>query len=117
MLLANFSAEINYTTKELGVAKMLSDDGLNLVGPESGADTSWAEVSWEKISDFTRQTSCSSTIPRLTTRTIPSSRAFSQSNTNNSAPGTTTSYTYDGYTQWLGELADVLEAAKDIQKD
>lgn len=25
-------------------------------------------------------------------------------------------YTYDGYTQWLGELADVLESARDLRR-
>ena len=51
VLLANFSAEMNYTSKTSGIADMLSEDGLNLVGPDSSDDSSWAEVSWEKMSD------------------------------------------------------------------
>ncbi|WP_231443861.1 ABC transporter substrate-binding protein [Brevibacterium zhoupengii] len=117
VLLANFSAEINYTAKELGVAKMLSDDGLNLVGPESGADTSWAEVSWEKISDYPADVML---IHDASTDYEDNPIFTSLLPVKHEQLGTwddKRAYTYDGYTQWLGELADVLEAAKNIQKD
>src|SRR5690625_4657487 len=52
VLLGNFSAEINYTSKTSGIAEMLREDGLELVGPDSSDDSSWAEVSWEKMSDY-----------------------------------------------------------------
>ncbi|SMX86858.1 iron complex transport system substrate-binding protein [Brevibacterium sp. 239c] len=117
VLLANFSPEINYTAKKLGVAKMLTDDGLNLVGPESGKDTSWAEVSWEKMSDY----------PADVILVHDASTDYEDNPIFKSLPpvkhkqlGTwddKRAYTYDGYTDWLGELADVLEEAKDINKD
>lgn len=117
VLLANFSTEINYTAKKLGVAKMLTDDGLNLVGPEPGKDTSWAEVSWEKMSDY----------PADVMLIHDASTDYEDNPIFKSLPpvkhkqlGTwddKRAYTYDGYTDWLGELADVLEEAKDINKD
>lgn len=117
VLLANFSREIIYTAKELGVASMLAEDGLHLVGPDSGADSSWAEVSWEKISDYPSDVML-----------IHDASADYENNpifksllpVEHNQLGTwddKRAYTYDGYTKWLGELADVLEGAKDIHKD
>lgn len=117
VLLANFSAEINYTAKKLGVAKMLTDDGLNLAGPESGTDSSWAEVSWEKMSDYPadvmliHDASTDYEDNPIFNRLLP---------VKHNQLGTwddKRAYTYDGYTEWLGELADVLEEAKSIRKD
>ncbi|GAA1859804.1 ABC transporter substrate-binding protein [Brevibacterium marinum] len=116
VLLANFSREIIYTAKELGVAQMLTEDGLHLVGPDSGADTSWAEVSWEKISDYPADVML-----------IHDASADFEDNpvfksllpVKHDQLGTwddKRAYTYDGYTQWLGELADVLESARDLRR-
>src|SRR5699024_12596822 len=52
VLLANFSAEMNYTSKTLGIAEMLSEDGLELVGPDSSDDSSWAEGCGEEMCDY-----------------------------------------------------------------
>src|SRR5699024_2512380 len=52
VLLANFTAEINSASNALGIAEMLREDGLTLVGPDATGDSSWAEVSWEKMSDY-----------------------------------------------------------------
>ena len=117
VLLANFSAEIIYTAKELGVAAMLTEDGIHLVGTDPGADTSWAEVSWEKISDYPADVML-----------IHDASADYEDNAiyqsllpvKHDQLGTwddKRAYTYAGYTQWLSELADVLESAKDITKD
>lgn len=116
VLLANFSAEINYTAKKLGVAKMLTDDGLKLVGPESGADTSWAEVSWEKISDYPADVML---VHDASTDYEDNPIFKSLLPVKDNQLGTwddKRAYTYDGYTAWLGELAEVLEEAKDIHK-
>lgn len=117
VLLANFSAEINYTAKKLGVAKMLTDDGLNLVGPESGTDSSWAEVSWEKMSDYPADVML---IHDASTDYEDNPIFNSLLPVKHNQLGTwddKRAYTYDGYTEWLGELADVLEEAKSIRKD
>ena len=117
VLLANFSAEINYTAKELGVAKMLTDDGLTLVGPDSGADTSWAEVSWEKISDYPADVML---IHDASTDYEDNPIFKSLLPVKHNQLGTwddKRAYTYDGYATWLGELADALETAKDVHKD
>ncbi|WP_193084589.1 ABC transporter substrate-binding protein [Brevibacterium aurantiacum] len=117
VLLANFGAEINYTAKKVGVAKMLTDDGLTLVGPESGAETSWAEVSWEKMSDYPADVML---IHDASTDYEDNPIFKSLLPVRHNQLGTwddKRAYTYDGYTEWLGELADVLEEAKDINKD
>lgn len=117
VLLANFGAEINYTAKKVGVAKMLTDDGLTLVGPESGAETSWAEVSWEKMSDYPADVML---IHDASTDYEDNPIFKSLLPVRHNQLGTwddKRAYTYDGYTEWLGELADVLEEAKDIHKD
>lgn len=116
VLLANFSAEIIYTAKELGIAKMLTEDGINLVGPDSGADSSWAEVSWEKISDYPADVML---IHEASTDYEDNAIYQSLLPVKHDQLGTwddKRAYTYDGYTQWLGELADVLEGAMNIQK-
>ncbi|WP_029417509.1 ABC transporter substrate-binding protein [Brevibacterium aurantiacum] len=116
VLLANFSAEIIYTAKELGVAKMLTEDGISLVGPDSGADSSWAEVSWEKISDYPADVML---IHDASTDYEDNAIYRSLLPVKYDQLGTwddKRAYTYDGYTQWLGELADILEDAKNIQK-
>lgn len=117
VLLANFSAEINYTAKDLGVAKMLSDDGLNLVGPDAGGDSSWAEVSWEKMPDY----------PADVLLVHDASADFEDNPIYTRLPAVTAgqvgtwddkrAYTYAGYAEWLGDLAEVLENAKVIVKD
>ncbi|MGO2035841.1 MAG: ABC transporter substrate-binding protein [Brevibacterium sp.] len=117
VLLANFSSELNYTAKALGVAKMLSDDGLKLVGPDSGADTSWAEVSWEKMPDYPADVllvhdASAEYEDNPIFKSLPAVKADQLGTWDDKR-----AYTYDGYTQWLGELAEVLENAEDIVKD
>lgn len=115
VLLANFSREIIYTAKELGVASMLTEDGLHLVGPDSGADSSWAEVSWEKISDYPadvmliHDASADYEDNPIFKSLLPVEHDQLDTWDDKRA------YTYDGYTKWLGELANVLEGAKDIE--
>ena len=114
VLLANFSAEMNYTSKTSGIADMLSEDGLNLVGPDSSDDSSWAEVSWEKMSDY----------PADVILVHDASADFEDNPVYESLPAVRAgqlgtwddkrAYTYDGYAAWLGELAEVLDGAKQI---
>ncbi|UVI36015.1 ABC transporter substrate-binding protein [Brevibacterium spongiae] len=114
VLLANFSAEINYTSTSLGIAQMLSEDGLTLVGPKSPADSSWAEVSWEKISDYPADVvlvhdASADFEDNPVYRRLPAVRADQLGTWDDKR-----AYTYDGYATWLNELADVLEGAKKI---
>lgn len=114
VLLANFSSEINYTSKSSGIADMLSEDGLNLVGPDSTDESSWAEVSWEKMSDY----------PADVILVHDASTDYEDNPVYESLPAVKAeqlgtwddkrAYTYHGYAEWLGQLADVLEGAKQI---
>ena len=114
VLLANFSAEMNYTSKTSGIAEMLSEDGLELVGPDSSDDSSWAEVSWEKMSDY----------PADVILVHDASADFEDNPVYESLPAVRAgqlgtwddkrAYTYDGYAAWLGELAEVLDGAQEI---
>ncbi|MGC3023255.1 ABC transporter substrate-binding protein [Brevibacterium sp. FAM 24630] len=114
VLLANFSAEINYASTSLGIAQMLSEDGLTLVGPESPADSAWAEVSWEKISDYPADVllvhdASADYEDNPVYRRLPAVKAGQLGTWDDKR-----AYTYDGYVTWLNELADVLEDAKKI---
>lgn len=114
VLLANFTAEINYTSNSLGVAEMLNEDGLTLVGPDAKGESSWAEVSWEKMSDY----------PADVVLVHDASTDYEDNPVYKSLPAVKEdqlgtwddkrAYTYDGYAKWLNELADVLETAKKI---
>ncbi|GAA0034483.1 ABC transporter substrate-binding protein [Brevibacterium metallidurans] len=116
VLLANFNADIIYTAKELGVASMLADDGVRLAGPDAGADSSWAEVSWEKISDcpadviLVHDASADYADNPIFTA-LPTVAANQLGSWDDKR-----AYTYDGYAAWLNELADVLDRADDIDK-
>lgn len=114
VLLANFTAEINYTSNSLGIAEMLSEDGLTLVGPDATGESSWAEVSWEKMSDY----------PADVVLVHDASSDYEDNPVYTSLPAVKEdqlgtwddkrAYTYGGYAKWLNELADVLESAKKI---
>lgn len=117
VLLANLNAETIYTAKENGVAKMLADDGVNLVGPDAGSDGNWAEVSWEKISDY----------PADVILVHDASADYQDNPVFTSLPAVNAgqlgtwddkrAYTYDGYAAWLNDLADRLEQAEKITED
>ena len=114
VLLANFSAEMNYTSKTLGIAEMLREDGLDLVGPDSSDDSSWAEVSWEKMSDYPADVllvhdASVDYEDNPVFKRLPAVEAGQLGTWDDKR-----AYTYDGYAKWLNELAEVLEGAKQI---
>lgn len=116
VLLANFSPEIIYTAKTLGVATMLANDGVKLAGPESGPEGGWAEVSWEKISDYPSDVLLVHDFSaeyedNPIYRSLPAVKAEQLGTWDDKR-----AYIYDGYAEWLGELAEVLEKAKDVVK-
>ncbi|WP_166975138.1 ABC transporter substrate-binding protein [Brevibacterium atlanticum] len=116
VLLANFSSELNYTSKSSGIADMLAEDGITLVGPESSDDSSWAEVSWEKMSDYPADVllvhdASADYEDNPVYKRLPAVRAGQLGTWDDKR-----AYTYDGYAEWLGELADVIEGAKEIVK-
>src|SRR5699024_6455312 len=92
VLLANFSAEMNYTSKTSGIAEMLREDGLELVGPDSSDDSSWQRCRGRRC-PTTPPMSSSSTTPRPTSRTTPSTRASPPSGRGSSGPGMTSAPT------------------------
>lgn len=114
VLLANFSPEINYTAKSLGIAQMLTEDGLTLVGPDPVGESAWAEVSWEKIGeypsdvllvhDFSTEYEDNPVYTRL-----PAVKAGQLGTWDDKR-----AYTYDGYAAWIDEIAGVLESAQDV---
>lgn len=116
VLLANFNSEMNYTSKSSGIADMLTEDGITLVGPDATDDSSWAEVSWEKMSDY----------PADVLLVHDASADFEDNPVYKRLPAVEAgqlgtwddkrAYTYDGYAEWLGELADVIDGAKEIVK-
>ncbi|GAA1639012.1 MULTISPECIES: ABC transporter substrate-binding protein [Brevibacterium] len=117
VLLANFNADIIYTAKDLGIARMLADDGVTLVGPDPGADSSWAEVSWEKISDYSADvllvhdaSADFETNPIYLS--LPTVKAGQTGTWDDKR-----AFTYDGYAAWLNDLAEVLDRAEDIDKN
>lgn len=116
VLLANFSSDIVYTAKELGIAKMLADDGVQLVGAESGQDSSWAEVSWEMISNYPADVMLIHDASTDYEDSPVFKRLLPVKHDQLGAWDDKRAYTYDGYAEWLGELADLLESANDIQK-
>lgn len=114
VLLVSFGADVNYVAQSLGVASMLADDGVQLVGPAEAVDGPWAEVSWEAIGDY----------PADVLLIHDYSVAYEENPLFQSLVpvqgdqmGTwddKRAYTYESYTLWLGELAEVLEGAQDI---
>ncbi|WP_210603754.1 ABC transporter substrate-binding protein [Brevibacterium oceani] len=117
VLLANFSSELNYTSKSSGIADMLSEDGITLVGPESSDDSSWAEVSWEKMSDYPADVllvhdASADYEDNPVYKSLPAVKAGQLGTWDDKR-----AYTYDGYAEWLVELADVIDGAKKIVKD
>ncbi len=114
VLAAHFAADVIYTSGTLGVTAMLAEDGVSLVGPEAGADSAWAELSWETISDH----------PADVILVHDFSEAYEENPIYQSLPAVEAgqlgtwddkrSYIYEDYTAWLTELAGVLEKAQDI---
>lgn len=114
VLAASFAADIIYSSRALGVCAMLVEDGVQLTGPEKRAESSWAELSWETISDH----------PADVILVHDYSEAFEENPIYQSLPAVQAgqlgtwddkrSYIYEDYTAWLTELAGVLEKAQDI---
>jgi iron complex transport system substrate-binding protein len=116
VLLASLSSDLNYTSKDSGVAAMLADDGLNLVGAEATDESSWAEVSWEKMSDYPADVllvldASADYKDNPVYKRLPAVKVGQVGNWDDKR-----AYTYDGYAKWLNELADLLEGAKEIVK-
>jgi iron complex transport system substrate-binding protein len=114
VLLANFSSELNYTSKQSGIADMLSEDGLNLVGPDSTDDSSWAEVSWEKMPDYPADVllvhdASADFEDNPVYKRLPAVKAGQLGTWDDKR-----AYSYEGYAKWLSELADVLDGANEI---
>jgi hypothetical protein len=82
---------------------------LTLVGPESSDDSSWAEVSWEKMSDYPADVllvhdASADYEDNPVYKSLPAVKAGQLGTWDDKR-----AYTYDGYAEWLGELADVID--------
>lgn len=114
VLAASFAADVIYTSTTLGICAMLVEDGVQLTGPDKGAESALAELSWETISD----------LPADVILVHDYSEAYEENPIYQSLPAVQAgqlgtwedkrSYIYEDYTAWLTELAGVLEKAQDI---
>jgi iron complex transport system substrate-binding protein len=110
----NITGDEIFTSDTLGVTEMLTDLGLELVGPKAPKDSPWATSSWEKISDYKADVIL----------VADTSSGFEDNSLWTSLPAVEKdqlgtwddkrAYAYDVQTKWLNELADVLEKAEDI---
>ncbi|MGO2051552.1 ABC transporter substrate-binding protein [Glutamicibacter sp. AOP38-B1-38] len=103
--------ELYVGQKTIGQLALLEDLGFEIAGPT--ADSGWASLSWEKVSDYPADVvlSYSGTAAQVKDHPVFSSLPAVQSGQvvewDDKRP-----YTYASYVQWFDQLIDILEDAK-----
>ncbi len=117
ILPAQFSADAIWTSRSLGQIRLLAEAGLTFVGPEQPEDSAWAEVSWERISEYSADVLLNHETSQQyednpVYQNLPAVRGGQVGVWDDKR-----AYTWSGYAEWLNQVADVLEAAKDLVQE
>ncbi len=104
-----------WTSRYLGVIRLLEEHGVNVIGPDHPEEQPWASTSWENIGDYKADivleldSTKDATSDHPTFKKLPAVEAGQVIGWNDKR-----AYTYKGYADWLEELVELLERSEDI---
>lgn len=109
------SSALYVGTGSLAQLRLLADHGVNLVGPEAGEDSPWAELSWENVPDYPAD---------VVLAYVGSPGLFAAAPVYNSMPSVQAGqvvdwddkqpFTYAAYADWLEQVVATYSAARDV---